>query len=209
MGFYHDNKYQTVLIFDNKGGSVEDSHFYSNGIELINNENTIFDFSNYIQNYAVGDILLEVDDIETPEEDTILTEKDTSVSVALETDGFTSYDCLYKITINCKDGNILTSNKKGDGDLSWLKITYKPYFVTDEYYNLTDDISTWPTIDITLYNLYGFKNIIHIPFRLRKSSYTQSGIRLKLIAANITNDNKISYIFNDENNNQLILAKRD
>lgn len=208
MGFYHENKYQTVLNFDNKGGAIHDLSFYSDGIELINNEDTIFDFTDYIQDYATGDILLEEDDILTPEEDVILIENQNNIALNLEADGFTSRDCLYKITIDCKDGNIITSNR--NGKTSWLTITHKPYFITDEYYNLPeDDKSKWPTIDITLYNLYGFKSSIQIPFRLRKSSYTQSGIKLKLIAANITNDNKISYVFNDENNNQLILAKRD
>lgn len=211
MGFYYKNKYDTVLNFDNKGGGISDASFYSEGIQLINNENIVFDFTDYIQSYSVGDILLETDDDEIIDDnDSNLVKAELEGHLGLEIDGINAMDCLYKITIDCKDGNIITANRPTDGNSSWLIITHKPYFNNETYYNLPDNKSTWPTIDITLYNLYGSKirNTIKIPFRLKKSSYTQSGIKLKLVAANITNDNKVAYIFNDENNNQLILAKK-
>jgi hypothetical protein len=205
MGFYYKNNYDTVLTFNNKSGE-SDSSFYSEGIELINNEPVTFDFSDYVQNYSVGDILLEIDTEET--NDVVLHEKSDS-ALGLEAEGFLAADCLYKITIDCKDGTIIVLDRPTDKNPAWLKTTHTPFFSNEEYYNLSDDISTWPTIDIIIFNLYGIRNNIKVPFRLKKSSFTQSGIKLKLIAANITNNNKVAYIFNDENNNQLILAKND
>ena len=134
----------------------------------------------------------------------VLTERQTNLLV--ENSGLEVKDCLFKIIIDYKDGTIESLNKPDNNSTDWLKTTHKFSFMGDEYYNLSSDVSTWPTIDISLYNLYGFKDEISIPFKLKKASFNQSNTKLKLISANIRNDNKIAYTFLDENTNQIILT---
>lgn len=195
MGYYYNDKYSTILDFDN---TKKVNNFYQNGIILVNNEDTIFDFSNYIQDIAINNILKE----DNPD---ILTERTTNL--LMESAGIAVKDCLFKISINYKDGKIDVLNKPSNNSRDWLKVNHKFAFTTEKYFNLDPGkVHEWPTIDITLYNLYGFSESIAVPFSLRKSSFNQSNTKLKLISANIRNDNKIAYTFLDENTNQLILT---
>lgn len=196
MGYYYNDKYSSILDFNNDKGK---DYLYQKGIILINNENTIFDFSNYTQNREMNAIIKE-----NKPNPNVFTEKETNLLV--ENSGLAIKDCLFKIIIDYKDGTIESLNKPDNNSTDWLKTTHKFSFTGDEYYNLSSNVSTWPTIDITLYNLYGFKDEISIPFKLKKASFNQSNTKLKLISANIRNDNKIAYTFLDENTNQIILT---
>lgn len=64
-------------------------------------------------------------------------------------------------------------------------------------------------IIIKIYNLYGFEDVIKIPFTVFQTSSQHQGIELKLVTANISNDKRVSYIFNNITENQLILAQRE
>jgi hypothetical protein len=196
MGYYYNDKYSSILDFNN---SEDKDYLYQKGIILINNENTVFDFSNYTQNREMNAIIKE----NIPNRN-VFTEKETNLLV--ENSGLAIKDCLFKIIIDYKDGTIESLNKPDNNSTDWLKTTHKFSFTGDEYYNLSSDVSTWPTIDISLYNLYGFKDEISIPFKLKKASFNQSNTKLNLISANIRNDNKIAYTFLDENTNQIILT---
>jgi hypothetical protein len=196
MGYYYNDKYSSILDFNN---SEDKDYLYQKGIILINNENTVFDFSNYTQHREMNAIIKE----NIPNRN-VFTEKETNLLV--ENSGLAIKDCLFKIIIDYKDGTIESLNKPDNNSTDWLKTTHKFSFTGDEYYNLSSDVSTWPTIDISLYNLYGFKDEISIPFKLKKASFNQSNTKLKLISANIRNDNKIAYTFLDENTNQIILT---
>lgn len=202
MGYYYDGKYENTLTFNNNNGTIPNEYFYKKGIEIVNNEEIIFDFSDFIQVENIGNILTEKS---TPENVKVINSEKTK-PMLLETTGFAVEDCLYQITINYKDGHKEKAIRPHNGNKDWLIIKHKFTFNNEDYFNLSSDISTWPTIDINIFNLYGISDTIKVPFRLRKASYTQSGIKLKLISANLRNDGKVSYVFSDVNNKQIILA---
>lgn len=211
MGYYYNDIYSSLLTFDNTNDtnfdtdeSTNDLTFYPDGIIIINNETIELDFTDFIQTRVMNNILTE-------RATALLTERNTNA--LLESSGFDVKDCLFKITINYKDGSsdVLTRSSMNDNnDTSWLCVKHKFNFTDEKYFNLDpNDVSNWPTIDITLHNLYGFKDNIKVPFSLKKSSYNQSNIRLKLISANIRNDNKVAYTFLDLNSNQIILTSSE
>jgi hypothetical protein len=205
MGYYYKDKYSSLLSFDNNEGKT--TSFYPEGIIIINNEEMDLDFADYVQTQVVNNILEEAhteEDENNPK--VVLTERNTNM--LLEAAGFDVKDCLFKVVINYKDGTTDTLTRPSmASDKSWLRTKHKFNFSNENYFNLDPEkIYEWPTLDITLYNLYGFSSTIKVPFSLKKSSYNQTGIRLKLISANIRNDNKVAYTFLDLNTNQIILT---
>jgi hypothetical protein len=62
-------------------------------------------------------------------------------------------------------------------------------------------------IDMHLYYLYGFEKHIKLKFKVRQS--LQNKHSFNLVSANMDNNKKVSYIFNNIDENQLLLARRD
>ena len=60
---------------------------------------------------------------------------------------------------------------------------------------------------INVYSIDGKSNSFAIKYTVDKVSAAQYGLDLNLVNANITNDKNISYIFNDNNNKQIIIAE--
>lgn len=58
---------------------------------------------------------------------------------------------------------------------------------------------------ITIYNTKNEKTVITIPIRIKIKSLAETRAKFELISANITNDNKVSYIINDATTKQMII----
>jgi len=158
---------------------INNDNISDNFITIVNNEKIIFDLSNY--RYTNDTELHEIED------------KKSNINPK---------NCLYKISMDYGDGNIETHVKPiKSSESSWLIFEHL-YAIEDEsYFNKNHKIK------INLYNLYGFVDTIEITYNIEKISAQQNGIELRLVSANLRNDKKISYIFNNINKNQLFIAK--
>lgn len=177
MGFYHNNIYQTTLKLVNDNLSIIDNQCY-----LLNGD-SINIVNNEKMIFDFSDFIQTIDN-------------DASIN---ENPNFKISDCLYKIYIDFKDGETVTLQKPIRGnDKSWLLVEHLFTFKKI----LRDE-----TIDIILYNLYGFETKLKLKFNAKSVSIKNSGIELKLLNSNLSNDKNISYIFNNVTENQLILAR--
>lgn len=203
MGYYYKNNYETVLSVNNAELTSKFELCNGETVEIVNNESIKFDFREFKQYSNVGLLLSENEKeivFNTLEAAPIILEKDDD-AIVLEHNYFQSEDCLYKIIIDYKDGNKITLNKPLSGnDNSWM--------VTEHTFNFHQDIES-DIIDIYLYNLYGFQHHVILKFKTKRLSAQSKGIELHLVSANIDNNKNISYVFNNLNENQLILAKKD
>ena len=203
MGYYYKNNYETVLTVSNDTLTSNFELCEGEVVEIVNNESIKFDFKNFKQYSNVGLILSEKEKeivFNTLQEAPILLEKDSEPFV-LEHSYFQSEDCLYKIIIDYKDGERVTLNKPlSKDDNGWLE---------DEHTFNFDKEITEDVIDIYFYNLYGFLHHVKLKFKTKNLSTYNKGIELSLVSANMDNDKNISYVFNNLNENQLILAKKD
>lgn len=193
MGFYNKDTYYTTIDLS----TIEE---YKNGIEIINNEKIIFTTQNYTQ--SNDDLfLIGLEAIDSP-----LSTEDNK-DIRIEKNNIKIEDCLYKIFIDYQDGNkdTLVRPMKGN-DHSWLTFEHLFRFKDDKFISSSE--TPFPgKIKIILYNLYGFTTLLEIPFCIKQTSMQEQGIELSILAANIDNNKKISYIFNNNNENQLILAR--
>lgn len=106
---------------------------------------------------------------------------------------------IHKIVIEYGDGIREVINKPiQNNEENWKKFTH--------YFAFKDDIEQG-NIEIRVYNLYGEVRTILIKFKLKQLTLQEHDIEFRLISANLCNDKKISYVFNNINKNQLILAK--
>ena len=111
---------------------------------------------------------------------------------------------VYKIIIDYGDGTIETINKPfklKQGEDSWLNFEHTFKF-TDEYFAPN---ANKPSIIIKIYNF-----IQETPEIIDKE-YTINGgenVEIELVAANITNEKNVAYVFKTKNN-QYILGKYD
>lgn len=80
--------------------------------------------------------------------------------------------------------------------------------IIEHFYSIDDKetIETGNKITIEIKNIEGLTDNIVIPFEILKSESTSYNVALELLNANLTNDNKISFIFNNIQDNQVILA---
>lgn len=214
MGYYYKNNYETVLNVTNTEVSQDrntlDLYLCNSNIEpieIVNNESIKFDFRKFIQASNLGSILLEKETeklLHKEQESPIRLEKNDGEYFdffLLENNFFPVEDCLYKIIIDFKDGSSITRQRPLRGkDTSWMVITHTFNFQT----SVEEDV-----IDMHLYNLYGFETHLKLKFKVKQLSLQSQGIELTLVAANMDNNKNVSYIFNDLNENQLLLARRN
>lgn len=187
MGFYYNNKYDNTI-------DLSKENEYKNGIEIVNNEEIIFDATNIHQTHPENINLINLEN----SEDTIKKE-DNLTPFELEQFSIPVEDCLYKIFIDYKDGYKDTLTRPIlNNDNSWLKFSHTFNFPKGQ---VSD------TIDIKLYNLYDFYTEIKIPFTIKNASIQEQGIELELLFANLDNNKNISYVFNEKTSNQVFLAQ--
>lgn len=207
MGYYYKNNYETALNVNN--AELTSDLYICDGetVEIVNNESIRFDFRKFIQESNMGSILLENEKenlLHKEQESPIRLEKqdnDVFDFFLLENNFFPVETCLYKIIIDFKDGTKVTLQRPiiGTGN-SWM--------VLDHIFNFQNDVEE-DVIDMHLYNLYGFETHLKLKFKVKQLSLQSQGIELSLVSANMDNNKSVSYIFNDLNENQLLLARRN
>lgn len=191
MGFYYQNNYSNLL-------NVVTEASYNEGIEIVNNEEVTIDLTNF-------GIVTETGYISLENAQGLLSDQNNE-NILAENIFSRVEDSLYKIEIDYKDGTVDFASKPINKDINWT--TFKHTFKFKDNTYIGTNNNPYPgTIDITLFNLYGFEILIKIPFRLKFESTQNQGIELKLVAANISNTGEISYIFNNTNKNQVFLAR--
>ena len=89
---------------------------------------------------------------------------------------------------------------KSTSDNNWNIISHKYNIIDPSYFTKNNEIT------ITLINLEGYADILKLPFTLLQSSGASYGTDFELISANITNEKKISYVFNNKVNSQIIFV---
>lgn len=106
---------------------------------------------------------------------------------------------IHKITADFGDGcyEVIVKPIKSENK-NWMKFSHRFAF--------KEDIKEGD-IEINVYNLYGESATLIIPFQVKQQSLKEQNIEFRLVSANLCNDKKISYVFNNINKNQLILAK--
>ena len=118
---------------------------------------------------------------------------------------FEEKNTVYKIIIDYGDGTVETINKpfklKQD-EYSWLNFEHTFKF-TDEYF--TPNANKSSEIIIKIYNF-----IQENPGEIKKVYNIKGGenVEIELVAANITNEKNVAYVFKTKNN-QYILGKYD
>lgn len=60
-------------------------------------------------------------------------------------------------------------------------------------------------LKITIYSTMNEKIVIIVPIQIKLKTFTESRAKFELISANITNDNRISYVINDATTKQMIV----
>ena len=83
---------------------------------------------------------------------------------------------------------------------SWCTIEHFYSFKEKEYFEKEGKII------FEIKNIEGLCDTIIIPFELINSSVNSYNAKLDLMSANLTNDNNISFVFNNVQDNQLIFA---
>ena len=214
MGYYYKNNYENGLNVTNaeisQDSNTLDLYLCNSNIEpieIVNNESIKFDFRKFIQVSNLGSILLETEreQLLYKEQESPLTSEQKDGEeldfFLLENNFFPVETCLYKIIIDFKDGSSVTLQRPIRGkDNSWM--------IVEHMFNFQNDIEK-DTIDIHLYNLYGFETHLKLGFKVKQLSLQSQGIELSLVSANMDNEKRVSYIFNDLNENQLLLARRN
>ena len=165
-------------------------------IIIINNENIIFNFNNY--NLYYNEMLLATEALE------YLRAENLS-KLEIEKSNKKSPYGKIKIEIDYGDGNNETLNKP---------LTYKSekmfdaWTITEHFYNFTDKkyFENVNYITFIIKNIEGIKDKIIIPFIILNSDAINYNVKMDLISANLTNDNRTSFVFNIINDNQLIFA---
>lgn len=215
MGFFDkNNNYGEIIFFASKDDvkgqikKVASTNFGNDEkfeldllstITIKNNESIIFDFENYNL---------------TRDRDYILEEKPTSSGerprLTLEDGGDLLMEYaeepylkgIIKIKIDFGDGkNIIQFKPIKNASSVWDKIEHRFAFKNES------DFTSTKTMNISVYSIDGKSNSFTIKYKVAKVSAAQYGLDLNLVNANITNDKGISYVFNDNNNKQIIIAE--
>jgi hypothetical protein len=71
---------------------------------------------------------------------------------------------------------------------------------------LTDNIQALPKIVISLYNTFNDKVVIYIPYKLVYKSFYDLGIEYDMMSANVTNDNRSSFVLNNKVDDKIIIV---
>lgn len=181
MSYFSNNKlydYYEVNKFNVGSGYIQEPT-----IEILNNEEILFDFSALdVRASSIG--ILNYSDVETT-----------------------------KIHIDWGDGNVdriskpLISNKSTIGTYKpnqW-KVIKHLFNVEKRYQYKTDDTKYLPKIKITAYNSIDDRFVIEIPYKILYKTLYDIGSEISLFSANTTNTNKVSYTLKQKNSDSLIV----
>lgn len=71
---------------------------------------------------------------------------------------------------------------------------------------LTDDVRVLPKITVTFYSSFDDRVTIYIPYKLVYKSFYDLGIQYNLKSANVSNQNRSSFVLNDKRDDSLIVV---
>lgn len=206
MGYYFENRYNEILYIR----SEDEAKRYTddNPIEIINNEEIILDLNGFssTDEKLSGNINEEFTDVDYGDEgviDSFFNELFDN-NIVIENDGGIVRNSIRQITIDFKDGtDLVTIVQPTPYKKDWMKVKHKFSFKKDysDTEGKIDDIE----IKISLFYKKETTDLL-VPFCIKHSSSRIQGIELRLVDAKLSNDKKISYIFEDKNTNQIFLA---
>lgn len=206
MGYYVDktNFYSEIYNVVREDNDIID--YSTNGriitknkIIIINNESITFNLEKYDLYYITKHIIKE-------EIDKKISSEKINPFIIEQSGKKSPYDKI-KIKVDFGDGqhdllvkplshkNFILGNKT-----SWCTIEHFYSFKEKEYFEKGGKII------FEIKNIEGLCDIIIIPFELINSSVNNYNAKLDLMSANLTNDNNISFVFNNVQDNQLIFA---
>lgn len=215
MGFFDNkNNYGEIIFFasenDVKGQikKVASTNFgndekfeldLSSTITIKNNESIIFDFENYNLSRD-RDYILEENPASDGERPRLTLEDGGELLMEYTEEPYLKG--IIKIIIDFGDGkNIIQFKPIKNPSSAWDKIEHRFAFRNES------DFTSTKTMNISVYSIDGKSNSFTITYNVAKVSAAQYGLDLNLVNANITNDKGISYVFNDNNNKQIIIAE--
>lgn len=106
---------------------------------------------------------------------------------------------IHKIVADFGDGTTLVLNKPMNSeDDSWMRFSHRFIF--------GENVQSGKVV-INVYNIYGESGKKELNFTVKLQTLAEQNIEFRLVSANLCNDKKISYVFNNIDKNQLILAK--
>jgi hypothetical protein len=170
-------------------------------ITIKNNESITFDFENYNLSRDRDYILEENpgDDGKRPE---LALEDGNDNYLLMEYAEEPYLKGIIKIKIDFGDGkNIIQFKPIKNPSSTWNTIEHRFAFKNES------DFTDTKEMNISVYSIDGKSNSFTIKYKVAKVSAAQYGLDLNLVNANITNDKGISYVFNDNNNKQIIIAE--
>lgn len=186
MSYFYNNKLYTYYELNET--SVGSNEITKDAIEIINNEEILFDFTNLMvqtESYSV----LNFSDVET-----------------------------IKIRIDWGDGTIdrlvipLVSNKSTIGTYrpnQW-KIVKHLFNVSKRYEYKTDNEKFFHKITVTAYNSFNDKLVVHIPYKMVYKTLYDLGSELSLFSSNTTNTNTVSYTLKQlSSDSMFVVNSRD
>lgn len=101
-----------------------------------------------------------------------------------------------KIVIDWGDGNTESLSPIFEVKNSTINTVYEPWTVTSHNYSLKSENNNLSLV-ISVYNTMNDCLVIDIPVIIEFQSLLESCAKLNLVSANITNDNKVSYVINN------------
>lgn len=103
---------------------------------------------------------------------------------------------ILKIVIKWGDGSSNTIAPLFEKQTSSINTKFEDWTVTSHTYSL-GDTQTELTLEIDVYNSLNDCATLLVPITIQFQSLLESGAKLNLISANITNDNRVSYVLNN------------
>lgn len=215
MGFFDkNNNYGEIIFFASKDDvkgqikKVASTNFGNDEkfeldllstITIKNNESIIFDFENYNLSRD-RDYILEEKLTSSGERPHLTLEDGGDLLMEYAEEPYLKG--IIKIKIDFGDGkNIIQFKPIKNASSVWDKIEHRFAFKNES------DFTSTKTMNISVYSIDGKSNSFTIKYKVAKVSAAQYGLDLNLVNANITNDKGISYVFNDNNNKQIIIAE--
>lgn len=113
---------------------------------------------------------------------------------------------LIKIVVDWGDGNKTSASPAVFAKQSTIGTKSNDWRLVSHTYHLKEEIDSTEII-ITVYNTLNDCLTIKIPVQIQYKSILEYGTSFELISANLTNDNKVSYVINDTKEAQMIVAQ--
>ena len=101
-----------------------------------------------------------------------------------------------KVVIDWGDGNSDSVSPYFHVSDSTINVKYKEWSSVSHTYSLYTEQPSL-TLTIYVYNSLNDCAILTVPITMQYQSLLESGAKFHLVSANITNDNKVSYVFNN------------